>query len=223
MGTGPRQLPAAKLGLGKWLQARRKARRARGKAPPETGVPPSFLSESLGCREGRQGTTRRPAAALGRRGLRALPRSGAARPGGSEAGAVDSEVATGKEGLVYPPARVRAEPRTSLQSSLQGLFERDGVTNSQKVGSQRSPWRGGKLLALRKEQGGVGGRRGAEAAPPADRVRGVAGRSRLSPRGRAHLGSPGSDRARHKEHLSEGGASAPNPGLGGGEAVRGVE
>lgn len=157
------------------------------------------------------------------RGLRAPPRSGAARPGGSEAGAVDSEVATGKEGLVYPPARVRAEPHTSPQPSLQGLFERDGVTNSQKVGSQRSPWRGGKLLALRKEQGGVGGRRGAEAAPPADRVRGVAGRSRLSPPGRAHLGSPGSDRARHKEHLSEGGASAPNPGLGGGEAVRGVE
>lgn len=48
---------------------------------------------------------------------------------------VDSEVATGKEGLVYPPARVRAEPQTSLQFSLQALFERDGLTNSEKVGS----------------------------------------------------------------------------------------
>lgn len=67
-------------------------------------------------------------------GLRALQPSGAAGPGGSEAGVVDSEVATGKEELVYPPARFRAEPQTSLQFSLQALFERDGVTNSEKVG-----------------------------------------------------------------------------------------
>lgn len=67
-------------------------------------------------------------------GLRALQPSGAAGPGGSEAGVVDSEVATGKEELVYPPARFRAEPQTSLQFSLQALFERDGVTNSKKVG-----------------------------------------------------------------------------------------
>lgn len=79
MGTGPRQLPAAKLGLGKWLQARRKARRARRKAPPRTGVPPSFLSEALGCQKSRQGITRRLAAgpevaALGRRGIVASAR-----------------------------------------------------------------------------------------------------------------------------------------------------
>lgn len=86
MGTGPRQLPAAKLGLGKWLQARRKARRARRKAPPRTGIPPSFLSEALGCQKSRQGTTRRLAA--GSRGCaggapgggRSWPRLGAAGP-----------------------------------------------------------------------------------------------------------------------------------------------
>lgn len=56
------------------------------------------------------------------------PRPGAAGPGGSKAGVVDSEVATGKEALVYPPARVRAEPQTSLQPSLQALFQRNGLT-----------------------------------------------------------------------------------------------
>lgn len=79
MGTGPRQLPAAKLGLGKWLQAPRKAGRAQRKAPPRTGVPPSFLSKTLGCRESRRGTTRRLAAdtpGLGRWG--SWPRVGTA-------------------------------------------------------------------------------------------------------------------------------------------------
>lgn len=62
MGTGPRQLPAAKLGLGKWLQARHKAKRDWRKAPPRTRVPPFFLSEALRCQESRRGTTRRLAA-----------------------------------------------------------------------------------------------------------------------------------------------------------------
>lgn len=59
MGTGLRLLPAAKLGLEKWLQVRRKARRVWRKAPPRIGVPPSFLSEAFRCQKSLQGTARR--------------------------------------------------------------------------------------------------------------------------------------------------------------------
>lgn len=73
-------------------------------------VPPSFLSEALGCQESRQGT-RYSRLAAGTRGMGrwgSWPRlrvAGTAavgscwRRGNPEAGLVDSEVATRKEGL----------------------------------------------------------------------------------------------------------------------------
>lgn len=136
MGTGPRQLQAAKLDLEKWLQARREALRARRKAPQRMRVPPSFLSEALGCQESRQGTRYSRLATgtpgMGRWGgrglgcgLRALLLSGVSGRRGSErenpeAGLVDSEVATEKKG----PS---AEPPPSLTPSLNASFERDGM------------------------------------------------------------------------------------------------
>lgn len=47
MGTGPRQLRAANLGFGKWLQ-RGTERSEPEEGVPEDGVPPFFLSEALG-------------------------------------------------------------------------------------------------------------------------------------------------------------------------------
>lgn len=140
MGTRPRQFPAAKQGLGKWLQARCKARRDRGKAPPGTGVPP-FLSEVLGCQESRQGTTRRLAAdtpGLGRCGSWPwLSAEGTAAVGSCWSGRLREGQSRGRLGRLGGVdrrggtrllVRVPAEPPPSRAPSPQDSFERDGVT-----------------------------------------------------------------------------------------------
>lgn len=129
---------------------------------------------------------------------------------------VDSEVATGKEALVYPPARVRAEAQTSLQPSLQALFQRDGLTVIPRKleakglrGEEGNP-RCGRSMGVFADSS----REGCAACAAGSRRRRALLHLRL---GKVHLGSPCSDCFLHKEHLNGG---KHLPGALGREVVR---
>lgn len=109
----------------------------------------------------------------------------------------------GRRHFVYPPARARAEAQTSLQPSLQALFQRDGLTVIPRKleakglrGEEGNPRCGRSIGVLAASSRG-----GCAACAAGSRRRRAFLHLRLE---KVHLGSPCSDCFLHKEHLNGG-------------------